>query len=420
MSISSAGFRRSRAVKFGQISARQALRVLSFVLPTISRSRMLREASERGDYILIEDAYDAIGDARSRRVGVGPFAVVVVPDVLVVGPAGLPVTMSGRIVKEPVSSPRGNVFLPALERTIRDIGLTRFLRLLWAPRRFLRSAEVQHVPSAVHVITRASPRSGGSQYAHWMLEHAPQIAAVRSVADRLPDRLHFLTNRHVTQFQRDVFDVFGVPEADVLPHTASVLHVERLIVATLRTAHSRKAEVDPRTVLRLREAFARVSDGGRQSRSDAGSPQVVSIMREDATRRRVANLPEVREVLAEFGVEPAAVDIPLRSELERLRHCRAIVGVHGAGLAKMLLCPELRDVVELVPPVDPCPDLFERLAWSLGVRYRRIVGELPSAAHSPGKNVDLIVPVDQLSDVLRAIVGPLDRSATSEPDRHRP
>ena len=381
---------------------------------------MLREASERGDLLLIEDAYEAVATAGSRRVAVGPFAVVVVPDVLVVGPAGLPVTMSGRIVREPVSSPRGNVFVPALERTIRDVGLARFLRLLWSPRRFLRSTEVQQVPTAVHVITRASPRSGGSQYAHWMLEHAPQIAAVRSVADRLPDGLRFLTNSDVARFQRDVFDVFGVPEGDVLPQTASVLHVERLIVATLRTAHSRNAEVDPRTAVRLRDAFARAADGVRDPGPDTGSPRVVSIMREDATRRRVANLSEVRDVLAAFGVEPAPVDIPLRSEIERLRHCRAIVGVHGAGLAKMLLCPELRDVVEIVPPVDPCPDLFERLAWSLGVRHRRIVGELPSAAHSPGKDVDLLVPVDELSDVLRAIAGSSDRSAAGEPDRHLP
>ena len=375
------------------------------LLPTVSRERLIAEARRRGACHVIEPAYTTPAPDGTGSLAVSAFVVVTVPDVLLVGPGGLPVTRDGRIIKEPVAAPRGHLYLPAVERAVAQLGLLRLLRMVWFSRWARSRGELPSIAAGVHVITRAGPRSGGSQYAHWFLEHAAQLAAVETVRPELPADLVHVTNADVAPYQTDLFELLGVTVERIVPHVEPVLHVGQLIVATLRNGHSTGSEYDPHTYRRVR---ARLT--GRRppttERTTTG-PTLVAMLRAGERKRRTLNLDAVQDVVrAQQGhLLPDAA--PLVEELELLRDCRVMVGIHGAGLVKMLMAPRLTEVIELLPPVDQPPTLYAALAAGLGIRYRRIVGTLPEGAQQHGKNADFIVPVDELAAALEeALKGP--------------
>ena len=395
-------------------SLRRALRrwwtiAILALLPTVSRQQLIADARRRGACHVVEPGYDAESPSVRGPLRVSEFVVVTVPDVLLVGPSGLPITRDGRIIKEPVSSPRGNLYLPAVERAVASVGLRRLLGLVWFPRRARSRGGLPSIAAGVHVITRASPRSGGSQYGHWLLEHAGQIAGVEHLADRLPRELRYVTNEHVASYQDEVFDALGVAPERILPHREPVLRVNQLVVPTLRNAHSRGSEHDPRLQQRVRAALTR----SREGRSDEGlqaevaAPWLAFALREDDPHRHATNELELRRLLLTHGGYRIRNGVPLHAEVEALQECRVLVGIFGAGLAKMLLCPELRSVIELAPP-GPTYDVYEKLAAGLDVRYRRIVGQAPAGVIGGGKNIDFFVPPAALEEVLDDLAADLD------------
>ena len=380
------------------------------LIPTISRERLIADARRRDACHVIEPAYETPSPSGEGMTRVSEFVVLTVPDVLLVGSAGLPVTRSGRVIKEPVSSPRGHLYLPAVERAVAELGLWRLLQLVWFPRRARRAAEFPSIAAGVHVITRASPRPGGSQYAHWFLEQAAQIVAVETVRHSLPADLVYVTNADVAPYQADLFDALDVPSADVRPHADVVLRCESLVIATLRNGHSVGSEYDPRSARRLRSRLARLAGESPVGTGAGAAPRLVAILRAGERKRRAVNLEAVERVLKEREGHLLPDAMPLVEEVGTLGDCEVMVGIHGAGLIKMLFAPRLRELIELFPPVDRSPTLYEHLAVGLGVRYRRIVGTLPEGAREHGKNVDFVVPIDELEAALDEFVTVPDSS----------
>ena len=386
-------------------SLRKALRrwrtiAVLLLIPTVSRERLIADAKRRGACHVIEPAYEAPSPSGSGTTSVSESVVVTVPDVLLVGSAGLPVTRSGRVIKEPVASPRGTLYLPAVERAVTELGLWRLLRLLWFSRRARRAAALPSIAAGVHVITRASPRPGGSQYAHWFLEHAAQLVAVEALRPSLPAGLVHITNAEVAPYQADLFDALGVPPDEVRAHSDSILHCGTLVIATLRNGHSVGSEYDPRAQRRVRARLARIASSSPHADGSDKRPRLVAMLRAGERKRRATNLEAVQGVLKarEGRLLPDAM--PLGEEVGLLRDCEVMVGIHGAGLIKMLLAPQLGAVIELLPPVERPPTLYEHLAVGLGIRYRRILGTLPEGARGPGKNVDFVVPIEELDAAL--------------------
>lgn len=363
-----------------------------------------------GEAILIEGSYEALAPNESRPRRVSELFVILVPDVLLVGSGGLPIALTegggGRIIIEPVSSPRGTIYLPALQRAAAEVGLVRLLVLLWAPRRVMRSAEVRRTDAAVHAITRAGPHPGESQYGHWMLEHAGQVLAAKSVSDRLPQDFVYVTNGKVAPFQTQTFERLGVCAERIVPHSNGLLIFDRLIVVSLRNAHSRRSEFDPRAAQRLRAALTGGDAIANAPEEELGmvSPRVAAVMRDDDSHRRITNRAEIDEVLRGVGAVILGSDSVLAEEVDLLKRCEVLIGVFGAGLAKMVLCPRLRAVIELAPPPPlgrPPFDVYERLSAGLGVHDQRIVGSVSGPGTRRGKNADFVIQRGDVDAALR-------------------
>lgn len=379
---------------------RWGLLPLLVLIPTVSREQLIADARRRGACHVIEPTYETRAPSGSGETRVGEFVVVSVNDVLLVGSSGLPVTRSGRVIKEPVSSPRGNLYPPAIERAVSELGLWRLLKLIWQPRRSRRDGDFPSIAAGVHVITRASPRPGGSQYAHWFLEHAAQLVAIDAIRPSLPDRLMFVTNAEVAPYQADLFDALEIPPVQVHGHTDLVLHCEELVIATLRNGHSIGSEYDPHAYRRVRARLTEVARTPARENSTSAPPRLVAMLRAGERKRRATNPEAVQRLIEGRGGHLLPDAAPLIEEVTLLRDCEVMIGIHGAGLIKMLFAPRLRYVIELVPPVDRPPTLYEHLATGLGIQYRRLMGSLPAGARLSGKNVDFVVPLGELEAAL--------------------
>lgn len=173
-------------------------RFMLALIPTVSRAAMIQAARTVDKCIVIEHGYRANSPIDTNsQIEVSEFVVVVVPDVVLLGSPGLPVTRGGRILVEPVSSKSGGLYLQSVRRVLREIGLNVFLLHILFPRRARTRDDIPVISTGVHVITRASPTPGKSQYAHWLLEHAPQVIAVESIRESLPKSLAYVTNATV-------------------------------------------------------------------------------------------------------------------------------------------------------------------------------------------------------------------------------
>jgi hypothetical protein len=110
-------------------------------------------------------------------------------------------------------------------------------------------------------------------------------------------------------------------------------------------------------------------------------------------RRWVPNLNEIQGsfggattlVIKDFaGMEP-------EDQISLVSRSSVLVGQHGAGLAHMVWMPKNSIVIEIAPPLPPQVErLFETLAQTLGLNYRRIPQE---HAHAP-------IDVNELAGIL--------------------
>ena len=372
--------------------------IVVLLLPTVSRERAVADARNAGMCAVIEPAYHAPDPSSVRPIPVSEFTVITVPDVLLVGSAGLPILKNGRILTEPVASPSGRLNVRAVERTIHEIGVLRLFFVV-LKRRYAREVSCVRLRTAVHLIPRAAPTPGGAQYAHWYTENAAQIDAVERLRRDLPSDLVYVINAQITPFQEELLARFGVDKADLRPHSRLFTHVESLVVATLRNGHSRNSEYDPKALRRVRD---RLTHSPRRTapRSEPDGRKLVALLRVGERKRIITNISVVTEVLFEFGADLVPNVASLQEDLTQVRQCRVMVGAHGAGLVKMLFCPRLEHVVELMPPGESPPDLYQRMAAALGVEYHRILGENPLQRSRLDKNADFAVPANELRSLL--------------------
>lgn len=375
------------------------------LIPTVSRAAMIQAARTVDKCIVIEHGYRANSPIDTNsQIEVSEFVVVVVPDVVLLGSPGLPVTRGGRILVEPVSSKSGGLYLQSVRRVLREIGLNVFLLHILFPRRARTRDDIPVISTGVHVITRASPTPGKSQYAHWLLEHAPQVIAVESIRESLPKSLAYVTNATVEEYQRDFFRIAGVPLESVRPLDHDAVRVERLIVATLRNGHSTGSEYDPRTYRRLRDALC-VRETRIERHADLVSAvPCVAAMRQSAGVRRTNNFELVRDMLQDLDITYLEDDQPFADQEAALSRARVFIGIYGAGMTKMLFAERLSHVIEIVPFADRHRDVYRKLSYGLGLQYVRIVCPMDSAPSGSRDVNGITVPVEELRAILDSIL----------------
>jgi capsular polysaccharide biosynthesis protein len=98
------------------------------------------------------------------------------------------------------------------------------------------------------------------------------------------------------------------------------------------------------------------------------------LSRADASTRQLVNEAALGEMLAGFGFETIVPGVmPYREQLEHMRTASHVIGVHGAALTHLLLCPPGTRVLEIFHPLYGTP-AFAVIALACGLDYAALVG----------------------------------------------
>lgn len=171
-------------------------------------------------------------------------------------------------------------------------------------------------------------------YAHWLMDSLPRLAAV----DFEPGDDPVLLPHGSTAFQRDSLEVLGVAGAVELPGPTSVVGSLRLARAATRTGYPR-AEFLTRLRNRFRERLP-VSGGGKR----------IYVSRSLATRR-LLNEDEVFESFRLAGFERVwCEELTFREQWELFGQAEMVAGPHGAGIYNLIFARPGAKVIEVYHP----------------------------------------------------------------------
>lgn len=267
-----------------------------------------------------------------------------------------------------------------------------------------------HPPLALQVGSLCVPRAAlcaqrwGSTYYHWICDGLPRVLRALAARGDWPLLGYF------PPFAIDTLALLGVSQLRLLPLTdderdpTSLYQVDELLL-TPYVSCGRPAREELLSVRRaLRLALASSSSSCASSPTNA---RHIVVVRRGGSRR-LTNHDEVvaairqslpGEVVCEFGE-----GVSMRATLELFAGARAVVGVHGSGLANLVFAPDDAPLVELLSPgyANPC---FWHLAAALGHPHWWV--EAADASHSehlPAMHRDVTVsPADVVATLLRAL-----------------
>jgi capsular polysaccharide biosynthesis protein len=251
--------------------------------------------------------------------------------------------------------------------------------------------EPRRLPNGVYV---AGFGGGWSNYAHWMQQTLPRLAAFLQLKLRHPDLRLILPAFPPGSFQAQTLQLLGITRGDIanIDHHAAVsVHDVWLI-----------DRPDIWTVALFFRVGAALLNSGIATESGFG-PDIY--IRRGTGIRTVANFSDLAPVLACHGFAVVDFDVmPLDQQIATMRGARRIVGEHGAGLINIMFCREGAGVIELFNPACVQP-AFWSVASVCGLRYGFLVGVHPhGASDTPSWNSDYVIDPARLESALQALV----------------
>ncbi len=208
-------------------------------------------------------------------------------------------------------------------------------------------------------------------YYHFRLQCLPRVLLARRVIE-MDAVAHWVVPPLRSGFQRRLLAAAGVPtDRLVEPKAGEVLLADDLIVPSIPGEDRYVAEWAWRysaSVIAPDDTFP--------------AHEKVYVRRGHDRVRRLVNEAQVIPFLEARGFVCLAMDtLSLEQQAALFGSARVIVGVHGAAFTNLIYARPGTRLVEIMPAnyVDPC---FERLATSLGLDHRVVVGREP---HQPAR-----------------------------------
>jgi len=374
-----------------------AREVFLALLPKLQRASLELGSTKNWQYLEVEPSYhfrlevpeDGLSRVRFKNhcgvVQVAPFFAACLKDVRVIGPWGIPVTRSGKIVVEAVGV---DFFASRIFGTIRTLGAGTTLKqyLLAIFPMFERRSSA--LPLAAHLIPREWDDHGNPHFGHWLGEKLPQIRAFRAMENIQQRPIPLLINSSPTAWQLELLEVFGIPVSNLILAQPHGQRVKELIVGSLRNVHSRHIEIDPRARSWLAQELTNRGNGYQGPKAKG-----VFVFRGQHETRSIANQPELIARLEASGLtrfEPGSQDKP--SEIGQLSEAEVLLGDFGSGLMNLLFMPNCRRIIEIFGPNQRDRHVFFYLAAELGIQH--------SSIEATGLNGDFAtMPGSRLADI---------------------
>lgn len=250
-----------------------------------------------------------------------------------------------------------------------------------------RSVKGRRLPGEfMTIISRAWPN-----YYHWLTECLTRLCVAEST-----EQLPVLLPRAMTAWHRDSLKLMGVNEDRWRLVDDGCYEVDRLYFPSFPGWLGR---MSAGAIQCVSEKITSQVRGDRAKRLYVG--------REGVTHRRIINELEVLERLKAAGFESVSGHgMDFRKEVETFANASIIIGVHGAGMANVILAPPGTKVVEILDPCHAVPSYYN-LSIRLGHSYSYMFADNCSITHRlPVRKGydDLEIPLDRLEQALESVL----------------
>lgn len=227
-------------------------------------------------------------------------------------------------------------------------------------------------------------------YFHWIADALARLYVVR---DRLDDLLLLLPAGYESlDYVNSSLAAFGVKKVEFIAPN-EVLECRSLLMPTHTAPSGHYNEAIIRGVRNVLLSAYGDSDQGEK----------IYISRRHATKRRIVNEDDVRQVLSRFGFQKIdAEEFSFAQQVRTSSRARFLVSNHGAGLTNMLFQPEGGSVLELRHQKDSINNCYFTLASALNLHY--FFQPCRPASDGPDPHsADLIVDMDEFESNLRIL-----------------
>ncbi|WP_158289608.1 glycosyltransferase family 61 protein [Paenibacillus flagellatus] len=233
---------------------------------------------------------------------------------------------------------------------------------------------------------------GSENYFHWLFDVLPRLHLLRLHGEPIDA---YVINRNGNRpFQEETLRMLGLDPARIV-ETDDAFHAaaDRLLVPSLVMW----SEYPKWATDFVRGELLRSADA---EEPPSGSGVRLYISRAGAQARRVANEPEVVELLQSRGfIVTDLLSMTVREQVRLFRSAEAVVAPHGAGLANLAFCRPGAKVIELFAP-DYVPKHYWLIGNHVGLDYYCCLGGgVPRAG---GHHHDLVVDPVKLAGALKA------------------
>ena len=196
-------------------------------------------------------------------------------------------------------------------------------------------------------------------YFHWLCDVLPRIVLA---SDELQHATLLLPHGfRELEFVRCSLEALNISRIEYLPSDTVVTCPQMFLPK--HTAAS--GDFNEPVVAKLRETFRRHFDLRR-----SGPDHRIYVSRERATKRRVINEQEVRDVLEEYDFEFIhAEDLTFSEQVEKFASARYLIGAHGAGLTNMLFMPDDGRILEFRKVGDNINNCYFNMSSALGIAF---------------------------------------------------
>jgi len=399
---------------------RIALKLFIALLPKMRRNELIRYAQAGNTFSEVQPAYDfeiirpnqALAAKRfSKSFGVRKvdrFFGLLLNDVRLIGPYGIPVTRKGVFVLEPISE---RWFQHALFTTISELGFWGFAReYLYAIFPKLDKS-AQFIDVGSHLICRGAQWPGGPIFGHWIAEQLPMLRGIEAVCKLHKIETKFITNRNTTSWQNESIELMGYDKSKLFNMPDKGIRVNKLILASLRNVHSRGMEVDP---IARKWAASRLQNGieKRLQLNQYKQKKVnkkICFFRQDQVSRRIRNIDHVIEFAKKKGYQN--VRIGTNHSLDFIAipfyFSTNLLTCFGSGIVNIMFMKKPKKLIEIYSTNQDSREVFFLMASEFGMEYKCVpAGDVPSSAIMKvdsdsiayQKPEEWIVSIDDLED----------------------
>lgn len=226
---------------------------------------------------------------------------------------------------------------------------------------------------------------GIAQYYHQTVEHLGTLAIAEALG--LPSDMPLVVNHDLAPFQREQFEMLGIPEERLIRVAPDApLRFELLWVAS-RPTHGGHW-IDPLVPAWFRRRLGLPDRPGRRK---------LYLSRAGTDRRRVANEAALVERLAARGFEIVRPEIlSVREQVALFAEASHIVAPTGAALTNMVYAPAGSQVVAIYHRAFVAMDgalYFDALAAASGHRFASVLADAV-VGHASGRTIDADIEVD--------------------------